>query len=212
MIRRPDTATLVVIALTVLAFLVLLFIISTAPAKSTTSQAWRPVPAALFSRWPGAPGSGGSIPTVAPSPAGWAVQDTSGWVSGDGGRRVPVSPTAVLPQSSPPPSGRPHPTGVAGVSPLSYGASSGRAIQGIATWFSYVPGQAAAAARLRDLLGPSWRFATVRVCHAGRCLNVVLTDYESSAIPGRLIDLDVSDWAALCGDPARGVCDVTVTR
>ena len=85
-------------------------------------------------------------------------------------------------------------------------------IKGVATFYAYHPGQAAAARRLRDALGPNWRGMTVRVCGPLRCLRIVLTDYESSTIPGRLIDLDRSDFARLCGDLGRGVCDVVVTR
>lgn len=82
---------------------------------------------------------------------------------------------------------------------------------GVATWYSYHAGQAAAAQRLRDALGGSWRGQVVLVCHAGACLRIRLTDYESSQVPGRLIDLDGSDFRRLCGPLSMGVCAVTVT-
>lgn len=89
-----------------------------------------------------------------------------------------------------------------------------KGVAGVATWYAYHRGQAAAAARLRAYLGPNWRGSIVTVCgpHAYLpCISIVLTDYESSKIPGRLIDLDVVDFATLCGDPGRGVCAVTVS-
>ena len=78
--------------------------------------------------------------------------------------------------------------------------------------YQYHAGQAAAAARLRGFLGRDWRGSIVRVCHDGLCLRIRLTDYESSLIPGRLIDLDSSDWRRLCGPLSRGVCEVEVSR
>jgi hypothetical protein len=195
MIRRPDTAVIVVIALTVLAFLVFLWIVSTAPAKSTTPKAWQPVPAALFSRWPAVPGWSGQLcSSTAEHHAGHcAAVDVAG------------SSPALAP--TPTPSVRPHPTG--GLIPPYVGF---RGLAGTSTWYAYRSGQAAAGRALRDAIGADWRGATVRVCHAGRCLSVVLTDYESSLIPGRLIDLSSSDFLTLCGSLSKGICSVEVSR
>lgn len=84
-------------------------------------------------------------------------------------------------------------------------------VKGTATWYRYHTGQAAAAARLRDALGPHWRGMVVQVCGPVGCRLVRLTDYESSRIPGRLIDLDTSDFVQTCGALSIGVCQVTVT-
>jgi hypothetical protein len=135
----------------------------------------------------------------------------------DAGSKEPAMPTAspsgLAPRTSPSilPSVRPHPTG--GLIPP-YVAEKG--VAGIGTFYAYHRGQAAAAARLRAFLGPNWRGMVVEVCNSSKtfraCLDVRLTDYESSLLPGRLIDLDRNDWVTLCGDPARGVCLVTVTH
>jgi hypothetical protein len=87
-----------------------------------------------------------------------------------------------------------------------------RGLAGISTWYEYHSGQAAAARTLREAIGPNWRGATVRVCHGARCLSLVLTDYESSQLPGRLIDLDAADFQRLCGPLSLGVCAVEVAR
>jgi hypothetical protein len=87
-----------------------------------------------------------------------------------------------------------------------------KGVAGVATFYAYHQGQAAAAARLRDLLGPSWRGMVVRVDGPLGHLYVRLTDWESSLIPGRLIDLSSEDFLTLCGPLSRGICSVVVTR
>ena len=87
--------------------------------------------------------------------------------------------------------------------------NTGAGITGVATWYAYVPGQAAAASALRRAIGPHWRGTRVTVCAGGRCVGVVLTDYEASTVEGRLVDLDSRDFAAL-GALGRGVLRVTV--
>jgi hypothetical protein len=87
-----------------------------------------------------------------------------------------------------------------------------KGVAGIATFYAYHQGQAAAAARLRDALGPNWRGMVVRVDGPLGSLNVRITDYESSKIPGRLIDLSSADFLTLCGPLSRGICSVVVTH
>ena len=105
---------------------------------------------------------------------------------------------------STPPSTRPAPT----ARPL---RTYLPAISGVATYYAYHQGQAAAARALRAFLGPEWRGMTVTVC-AQLCLRIRLTDYEASAIPGRLIDLSSGDFRRICGPLSQGVCHVSVSR
>lgn len=90
-----------------------------------------------------------------------------------------------------------------------------RILEGIASWYSYFAGQAAAGPALRDALGPDWRGSTVRVCAGAACVAVRLTDW-CYCWPGtateRLIDLDVRSVVELGLDPARGLYHVTVER
>jgi hypothetical protein len=159
------------------------------PVRSASPLAWRPVPATLLSPWPDVPvDAGRPLESQAPLTQGLRTDGPS-----------------ILPSA--------QPTG--GLIPP-FVAEKG--IAGIGTYYAYHRGQAAAAASLRAFLGPDWRGMTVDVCVTQsdgsykRCLRVQLTDYESSLIPGRLIDLDVNDWAALCGDPGKGICEVVVTH
>lgn len=85
-------------------------------------------------------------------------------------------------------------------------------VVGVATWYAYKDGQAAAARALRLFLGPSWRGMTVTVTGPRGSERIRLTDYESSAIPGRLIDLDSRSFATICGPLSMGVCRVSVSR
>ena len=73
------------------------------------------------------------------------------------------------------------------------------AVKGSASFYAYVPGGAAAAARLRDAIGSNWRGRRVTVWYGSRHVVVTLSDFESSLIPGRLIDLDEASFAALVG-------------
>lgn len=84
---------------------------------------------------------------------------------------------------------------------------------GVATWYAYVQGQAAAGPALRALLGPSWRGTVVTVtAGGGPAVQVRLTDWCACADrPGgpTVIDLDRRDFAALA-PPSRGVVQVVV--
>jgi hypothetical protein len=66
-------------------------------------------------------------------------------------------------------------------------------VTGIASWYRYVPGGAAAGPRLRSALGPGWRGSVVRVC-AGACVVVTLSDFMRA---DRLIDLDARSFVQL---------------
>jgi hypothetical protein len=195
-VTRTLAFALVAVALVLL--LILLASLSAPRVRSSAPHAWRPAPTALFTRWPSA--IIGSEYSVVPS-------DTDVPVDAGLGAYPPKRPTVQSRLPSILPSVRPHPTG--GLIPP-YVAEKG--VAGIATWYVYHRGQAAAAARLRDVLGPSWRSMVVRVDGPLGHLYVRLTDWESSGIPGRLIDLDSRDFAAICGPLSTGVCDVTVTR
>jgi hypothetical protein len=81
--------------------------------------------------------------------------------------------------------------------------------RGVATWYRYVPGHAAAGPALRSALGPRWRGKTVKVCdRAGRCVSAVLSDWCACG-GGRVIDLDHRLFTRLA-PPSRGVIHVTV--
>ncbi len=131
---------------------------------------------------------------------------------------LPEAPTPPGAGASPTPAGSPPPVGVTPTA-LTIEPATARnprltpppeGITGDATYYAYHPGQAAAAAALRAYLGPNWRGMTVTVATDDRAIRVVLTDYESSTIPGRLIDLDAGDFALLA-PLSRGVVQVTVT-
>lgn len=79
-------------------------------------------------------------------------------------------------------------------------------VSGVASFYAYHPGQAAAGPALRDALGPHWRGQTVRVC-ARVCIRVRLTDFMRA---DRLVDLDRTDFARLA-PPSQGVVHVTVS-
>ena len=85
-------------------------------------------------------------------------------------------------------------------------------LEGTASWYSWHPGEAAAGPALRQLLG-DWRGHEVRVCAAGRCVMVRLTDWcqcYRGTSHERVIDLSASVFARL--EPlSRGLAHVTVT-
>jgi rare lipoprotein A (peptidoglycan hydrolase) len=82
-------------------------------------------------------------------------------------------------------------------------------LRGLATWYDYRPGHAAAGPELRAALGSDWRGTTVRVAAGTSSTVVVLSDW--CACPGgRVVDLDRRSFAVLA-DPAVGVLRVTVT-
>ena len=80
---------------------------------------------------------------------------------------------------------------------------------GVATWLRYRHGHAAAGPALRAALGRGWRGTRVTVCGRG-CASVVLSGWMRSA--DKLVDLDASDFRAVCGSLSRGVCRVSVQR
>jgi hypothetical protein len=78
-------------------------------------------------------------------------------------------------------------------------------VSGIASWYRYRIGQAAAGPRLRAALGPGWRGDSVEVC-AAICIRVRLTDYM---VADRLIDLDSRSFAQLA-PLSRGLVTVRI--
>ncbi len=83
----------------------------------------------------------------------------------------------------------------------------GSSVLGVASWYRWRSGQAAAGPALRAFLGPKWRGMVVRVC-AAVCILVRLTDFMRA---DRLIDLDERSFAALA-PPSIGVLRVSVSR
>lgn len=77
-------------------------------------------------------------------------------------------------------------------------------VSGVATWYRWHTGEAAAGPALR--VG-DWRGRIVTVTSAGQAIRVRLTDW--CACPGRLIDLDVRSFATLA-PPSMGVLIVDV--
>src|ERR1700686_3621122 len=72
-------------------------------------------------------------------------------------------------------------------------ATAAGLISGVASWYAWHPGEAAAGPALRRFLGSSWRGTVVRVC-AKVCIRVRLTDFMRA---DRLIDLDSRSFAQL---------------
>lgn len=94
---------------------------------------------------------------------------------------------------------------------LALGSVGQPMLGGVATFYRYHEGQAAAGPVLRETLGVHWRGQDVTVC-ANVCIRVKLTDFcacGERAGKDTLIDLDRRDFAKL-GDPAAGVIDVTI--
>lgn len=86
-------------------------------------------------------------------------------------------------------------------------------VRGIASWYRYIPGHAAAGPALRRALGPAWRGKVVRVCRVERtfavCVKVRLSDW-CACYGSRVVDLDVRSFARL-GSPSLGLVRVEVT-
>jgi hypothetical protein len=84
-------------------------------------------------------------------------------------------------------------------------------VTGIASWYAYIPGGAAAGPALRTALGPGWRGMSVAVCRtnggAMACVRVTLSDFMRA---DRLIDLDSRSFAALA-PLSQGIVKVSVT-
>jgi len=120
---------------------------------------------------------------------------------------LPACPTTA--QDGP---GRPIPYQAAHpVSPMpSPSPGPSYSVTGVATWYAWRSGEAAAGGPLRDALGPDWRGRLVTVTGpTGAVVVVRLTDW--CACPGgRIIDLDRRAFATLA-DPALGVLKVVAT-
>ena len=85
---------------------------------------------------------------------------------------------------------------------------------GVASWYDYVRGGAAAGPALRTLLGKHWRGQQVKVCTADHCVEVTLSDWCQcywKQPRERLIDLDVASFAKLA-PTSQGVIKVTVSQ
>lgn len=86
-------------------------------------------------------------------------------------------------------------------------------LTGVASWYRYVVGHAAAGPALRAFLGDNWRGQTVTVTMNGRSVSVKLSDwcqcYEGERSE-RIIDLDDRAFAALA-PVSRGLIQVTVS-
>lgn len=126
-------------------------------------------------------------------------------------------PTGRVAVNEPPSMAAPHPTSM--TVPVAYGRNPDltpepQRVTGIASWYRYVPGGAAAGPALRRWLGPSWRGMTVLVCRDQPyvCVSVVLSDFCRCNTAGiKLIDLDLASFAALRA-PTFGTVDVVVER
>lgn len=146
----------------------------------------------------------GSGPTADSSPVTSLLPTPSGPVL-----RYP--PRGIGPVSSPgvvdPPGDTASPRADVSIRPGRIG-DAGPSLEGIATWYRWHPGEAAAGPGLRRFLGKSWRGSVVTVSRGSRSVTVRLTDW--CACPGRrIVDLDVRAFAAL-GDPSLGVLRVEV--
>ncbi len=86
---------------------------------------------------------------------------------------------------------------------------SGHSLTGIATWYRWRIGQAAAGPRLRAALGKGWRGRLVTVHSGSRAITVRLTDYMVAG-GSRIIDLDSRSFAMLVRLSA-GITPVTVS-
>ena len=190
--REPAMSRSFLIFLAGLVAIAVLVAVCLAPAKSVTPSPYRPLPGNLFTAVPGSAGGAGT--RLRPD------RPTASAVDGQGNA---VSRPGDL--SSTPRSGSPRP-------PRTVTRQSGPSIDGLATWYAFHTGQAAAAKPLRDFLGAGWRGSFIHVCHNGLCLRLRLTDYESSLLPGRLIDLSSQDFRRLCGPLSQGICSVRVSR
>jgi hypothetical protein len=80
-------------------------------------------------------------------------------------------------------------------------------LSGVATWYAYRTGQAAAGPRLRAALGRNWRGRTVLV----NGVPVRLTDWMGTRDRAKVIDLDDGLFIRVCGPLSMGVCEVSVT-
>jgi hypothetical protein len=79
-------------------------------------------------------------------------------------------------------------------------------LRGVATWYAYRRGEAAAGPALRAALGPGWRGSVVWV----NGVRVRLTDWMGTTNRAKVIDLDAGLFRAICGPLSLGVCKVVV--
>ena len=83
-------------------------------------------------------------------------------------------------------------------------------LRGLASFYDWHSGEAAAGPALRRFLGSSWRGTRVRVCAKGRCVTVRLSDW-CQCYGVRVIDLDRASFAALAS-PTLGLIDVQIWK
>jgi rare lipoprotein A (peptidoglycan hydrolase) len=81
--------------------------------------------------------------------------------------------------------------------------------RGVASWYRWHPGEAAAGPALRAFLGAHWRGTVVTVTANGHSVRVQLSDW--CRCPSRLIDLGADSFARLA-PLSRGLVKVSVTR
>jgi hypothetical protein len=73
--------------------------------------------------------------------------------------------------------------------------AKGHGLTGVATYYAYHEGQAAASHPLQRAIGTGWRGTKVSVCLKAHCVEVVLTDSCWCPKGNRIIDLDKRDFA-----------------
>jgi hypothetical protein len=170
--------------------------------RSSTAKVWRPVPAALFSRWPAVPVDAGSKEPAMPtaSPSGLAPR-TSPSILPSGRQRPKSGPSATE-----------APTVVRTTAIPDYVAEKG--VAGVATWWdSFGHGMyAAAGPRLRDVL-PNYVGKWVTAClnqSSHQCVRVKLTTSCACQPDSRIIDLSLDAFSRLAA-PSVGIVEVTVS-
>lgn len=190
LVRRRAHAAPVLIGL-VSAVYVIAFMQSAPPAAQPTSSA-SPLPEPVL---PLDDLQAGLRPTPLPTPP--ATQAPTPTPTKPAVVKSTPKPPAATPKPKPKP--KPH----------------GPRLTGVATYYDYHRGQAAAGPLLRRFLGPNWRGDKVTVCSGARCLVVRLTDWCACKVTGqrRLIDLDRRDWSYLGrGHLGMGLLKVSVSR
>lgn len=148
-------------------------------------------------------------PSVVPAPSAVPTASLARWGA------MPPPAAAPAPPSAPAP--RQKPTRAA-AGPSQHGSAArsagspsggGPSLTGVASYYAYVPGGAAAGPALRAALGRYWRGRSVSVCtRSGTCVSVRLSD-SCQCYGTRLIDLDTRSFARLA-PTWRGVLDVIV--
>ena len=160
------------------------------PARQLEALVFEPVEVVRSSGGPSAsgqtstPSAAPSAPKPSPAPSARVASQSAA-----GNRPAPVAaPKAAVRVPTPPVTG----------------------LQGVASWYRYVEGGAAAGPALRSALGPGWRGMSVAVCRtdggAMACVRVTLSDFMRA---DRLIDLDSRSFAALM-PLSRGLVTVEV--